>query len=485
MANVFTDPDCVALYDPTSWLDLGRDKKGSNHFAIFPFPQTSDRKEGNGALDCERDYGSTWRLGSPSSDFPGMTGQGSVSVTFWIKIESFPETPAGQVIEKLKAYGYIVWSVQVYHTTGHNQVRLGIGYNSSTGYEWFTHASDLQAGRWYFVGVSYNAADKGYLLRIWDDTAGAILGTDKTGTATNSMYCDSGVVLLSNYNSGTDGLLDDMAIFNDALTAEEIDACRDGTYEYGADANCVAHWPFDSDDPAADDIGKNAWTASTGLMLDTTNYQTGTAAMRDTVSTSYGARLADADAGADFPLKVGDATKKISVCVWVRPVAINSAWPIFAKYATLKNTILISMAAPSKKPALYVGYNSGSSWEPLQADNPVFVEGRWYHLGVTYDDSDKSYRIRCYDQTAAAVYEKTGNATNNINIEDSSYQIGQNVAGYTYGAIDELVIFKDILTADEIDAIRSGTFGASAGKGPLVGGFLTHNHLIEGRLAVC
>lgn len=75
--------------------------------------------------------------------------------------------------------------------------------------------------------------------------------------------------------------------------------------------------------------------------------------------------------------------------------------------------------------------------------------------------------MRIWDDNAGALLggaEETGNATENISITAASVYVG----AYQYGPannthdglIDEVVIIPDVLSSDDIDLIRQGTYGA-------------------------
>ena len=92
-----------------------------------------------------------------------------------------------------------------------------------------------------------------------------------------------------------------------------------------------------------------------------------------------------------------------------------------------------------------------------------------YHVGVAFQDSDRSYRIRIWDDNASDFLNSdiTGNFTNNITIEDAPMFINNLEASETSGfgdcRMDEIVVFKDVLSTSEIDQIRAGTYGAAGG----------------------
>lgn len=242
-----------------------------------------------------------------------------------------------------------------------------------------------------------------------------------------------------------------------------------GANDFSADANCMTLYNFESGALTADSKGGNTLT-NHGVTDDLVNFKQGSCSGNFHLSDYMD--IADADLDAGFPLKNGDTNKKISICFWVRFDATASYMTIAGKWdgPTNKRSILFCCGYPiSTKFALLIGYNSGLSFEKITDDTVAIGNGKWYHVAYTFQDSDKSYRIRIYDADADTTTESTGNSTNNINVEDAPFEIGRYDAGggVIDGRIDEMVVFKDILTSDEIDEIRAGTYGApppSAGQ---------------------
>ena len=214
---------------------------------------------------------------------------------------------------------------------------------------------------------------------------------------------------------------------------------------------------------ATDSIGTNTLTNS-GVTNDASDYVRGDASgiwANDNMS------ITDALLSDDFPLKNGDLNKEISVACWVKFTSLPSAgnWAaMFAKYdyVTGQRTIMTSVYNSSgAKWGFLLGYNSGNSAETITSSVLTApVADRWYHVAHTFRDSDKSWKIRVWDSIAETVEEDTGTTTNNINIESSLVQIGKGGASNSLqGRLDEMVVFRDILTSDEIDEIRSGLYG--------------------------
>jgi hypothetical protein len=87
--------------------------------------------------------------------------------------------------------------------------------------------------------------------------------------------------------------------------------------------------------------------------------------------------------------------------------------------------------------------NNGDSSQTVihnASEDYKLATNTWYHVGVTYDDSDKSYRIRLYDGSSESVSHKTGTTTNNINVEDGPATVGRFYGsdGYWDGLIDQI-----------------------------------------------
>jgi len=137
---------------------------------------------------------------------------------------------------------------------------------------------------------------------------------------------------------------------------------------------------------------------------------------------------------------------------------------LFEKSATNKNVFTLYLQcnlAGNFKIAFSIGVNTGITWEGTGGQT-TYAAGQWYHVGATYQDSDKSWHIRIYDANTGAVADTTGNMTNNINIEDSGVTLGNNYISQRFdGLIDEMVIFNDILSSQEIDDIRGLYFPAA------------------------
>ncbi len=248
---------------------------------------------------------------------------------------------------------------------------------------------------------------------------------------------------------------------------------------FTGDPNCKALWRFESVSTFSDSIGGNAWDASTpSPVADAVNYKEGAASVDFESSSSHYLYISDAELDAGFPLKNGDLNKRISVAGWLKLESLpaTSKWfRVFHKSdpGNLNSLYTGIFTDASNHTWFYLGIGTGASVEWLKFAGAEVVAARWYHFGVTFQNSDKSYRIRIWDDTAGALLggaEQTGTTANNIYVGTGTLYLGiHNDAstGLYDGLMDEIVVFNDILTAAEIDKIRQGTFGA-APKGQVV-----------------
>lgn len=177
-----------------------------------------------------------------SADFPGKGGTAAHDMTIccWFRPDVVPgSSNYDALIGKYVTSGDLrTWNLRMENSV----LGFTIGYSSGTTNQTIAHASALTTGRWYHVGVTYNASTRACTIRIWDDTAGAILGSDVGSAFTYDMSPRAGEVRLGSYNGGNylDGRLDDVVVFNRALSATEIDAVRAQTFGAGKPANYYA-----------------------------------------------------------------------------------------------------------------------------------------------------------------------------------------------------------------------------------------------------
>ncbi len=237
--------------------------------------------------------------------------------------------------------------------------------------------------------------------------------------------------------------------------------------DFSGDENCVALWSVENGALTTDSIGSNTLTDNNTVQSETSDYKEGSGCADFEYANSEYFNITDSNLDSDFPLKSGDTNKKISVCFWVKFESLFAYQYLFSKWDISGSDKSFAVVMLTDTINIRVGYNGGASDESLPFGTTVQT-GRWYHVGATYDDSDKSYRLRIWDDTAGALLgsDATGNATNNIDINSADVCIGGRHGGSSLhdGLLDEVPVFDDILSTTEIDQIRAGTYSVAAGS---------------------
>jgi hypothetical protein len=238
--------------------------------------------------------------------------------------------------------------------------------------------------------------------------------------------------------------------------------------DFSGDPNCVALWKFDNN--VNDSKGGNDLTAVNSPSYDSGDKKEGTHCIDlEKGSTQYGT-IDDGDLDAGFPGKSGTSEQSLSICCWVKFETLDgiNSQGLVDKYGSGTRSFAVRLSGALSKILFTIGYNGGASSTDIIFDTAC-VTGRWYHVGVVYDSSDNSMKLRIWDDTAGALLDnnKAGTAGGDMSPDTAPLQIGRDYeldGRVLDGKVDEVVIFKDVLTDDEIDQIRAGTYGAVTEK---------------------
>jgi hypothetical protein len=229
-------PRPVALWRFESSGTFTRDSVGTNNLTNDGASlETTDFKEGVGCANLKANERDSLNIYDDwlSSNFPTRSGDTNVKMTvcFWMKPRSFPFD--GTIISKYQiATDTRSWRM-FFSTSGGNHVKLALGEGSGddfTEYS-FKQANELLvANHWYHVAFTYQASDRHYHVRIWDDTD-RVVRVDREGTAARPMAVTNAPIVLGNTpleSTYFDGLLDEVAFFNEVLSSAQIDKVRRG-----------------------------------------------------------------------------------------------------------------------------------------------------------------------------------------------------------------------------------------------------------------
>lgn len=240
---------------------------------------------------------------------------------------------------------------------------------------------------------------------------------------------------------------------------------------FSTDSNCKALWRFENGALTTDSKGTNTLTASGSPTANTGTYKEGAAATNLVAASTQYYSITDANLNAEFPFKNGDTNKINSICSWFylnsRPAA-DSDFLLVAKYNSSSSLRCFMLTVQTPNPdtgstlELRLGYNSGASFAEIFHAYTLSIS-TWYHVTMTYRDSDKSYTLRLKDVSGNTLGTDLDTTwANNISITTASFSIGAFNPTPTFlmdGIMDEVVVFNDIITAAEATQIAQGTYG--------------------------
>jgi flagellar hook assembly protein FlgD len=226
-----------------------------------------------------------------------------------------------------------------------------------------------------------------------------------------------------------DGLLEEVSIYNCALTAAEINT----SYNAG---RYVALWHMDGDWTDATGNGNNG-TATNAVF--STNARVGTnAGSFDGFSASVN--------GTAYSLPLGNAPRAISA--WVQ-LANGTQSSSILQYGTGSSSNFQIFIDNSNRAA--IGTDSGS-----MSGTSILSDGRWHFVvGVYEGTSTNTWRIYVDD-----VQENSGTITPPDTV-NGSFSIGANIGGGEYfnGLIDEVTVYDQAISTNQINTAYNSGLG--------------------------
>lgn len=233
---------------------------------------------------------------------------------------------------------------------------------------------------------------------------------------------------------------------------------------FTGDANCKALWRFEENAVNEDSIGGNDFYFDYPEEVpqeDTTTYNEGACSARceaydlDPFEAYEGDELDE-----DFPCQSHSESKIISFAAWISLAASPENYQLESSNSIFYKNRCFNLYVNQDSPYLDDGvhlvvYRSSSLWERFSILEEI-PRGTWIHIGCAIDGDNQTYLIRYFDGSSAQ--SKSGSLTGELYLSAYSFDVGDDLTGN----IDEAVVFDRLLSADEFDAIRSGTFGAES-----------------------
>jgi hypothetical protein len=485
MANVWTgDPNIISVWNFESGA-LTTDSKGTNTLTAVNTPAEDlvDYKQGTCCTSLAYASKRFFKIAdaSLSAGFPLKSGDAvqRISMGCWFRAASYSGSSAPAIIGK-GAYGGAGINLYLTATTGLMQISwngTGIAFSPAPGAP--------TVGVWYHIAVCIDGRARTCWARIYNSNTNiasthicAAQAADLTLTAEWRIGAFSG----TDADRTFDGKIDEAFVFNRLLSEREIDAIRNGSYEYAPpsvvsandytrDLSCKSVYHFESGALTTDSKGSVNLTASaTAPVVNTVDYKVGSGCAEFNYRDNSYYLVTDANIPATWPMKSGFKHHDWTVCCWVKGFdhgsTARSIWSKFLSTGSAYSANLqVSSTSRTFKIALGYGTTNNTTLDTLIA----FLPNEWYHISVSVSLGTIPYGstciVRIYRATTGTV-EVFQSVSLGTGLEGAAdFRVGTNHSAPTEnwnGLIDELVVFRRSLTIEECDAIRSGTY-----KGPI------------------
>ena len=295
------------------------------------------------------------------SDGTGTFNNQTLSISAWVYLDA------------VGRHHVIVSYDQTSHASPHYCMHLRVNdasnqvmfaWNDGSDYKSLNSSTTLSALTWYHVVATYTSGSQKIYINGSQDAS-------STRTDTITFYAQEVWLGRGNFGGYFDGILNDVAIWDEALDADAITALYNsgtpllptsdsGNYDNSGDLQ--GYWRND---------GITTWTdrANTGV--------------------------ASFD-GADDYLDCGDiddidGVSKITMCAWVKPSVLGTDDGIFGKGNTGTNRSFMSIKDSSG--GIRSGVSTGASWHGYTEDGVLSV-GQWAFAVTVFDgtqstDADK------------------------------------------------------------------------------------------------
>jgi hypothetical protein len=331
----------------------------------------------------------------------------------------------------------------------------------------------------YYPYITFTTADGGgtcnasYLsMNAWHHIAVAVNGTTvetyTDGTLDNTCTSGDGSYDITALRLGADGLsfiggldhmsgrLDDVRIYNRALSATEIEQLYEGRFT--DTTGLVGHWKMDegTDGTCAGglDVCDHSGNENHGNNVGAT-WQTGTAPTRTAVGSGYAATFDGVDdyveAPDDASLDMG--TGDLTISAWVKSEINNEYQGILGKI-TVESSDYRGYTIRKGTNDYFEFFTGGSPDIYLVKSDSTYTDSNWHHVLGTRRNGKNYIYVDGVEQTQTA---------NSVLVDsEGDVSIGKIYSNhndyYFNGQIDDVRIYNRALSEDEVKYLYETTY---------------------------
>ena len=384
-------------------------------------------------------------------DSPALDSTSDITVAVWAYADNWTGQGASAVSTLVKKDANYILRKDTDATTGGSGLKM---------FWWDGTNKDVlvvsipSAGAWHhIVGINENNTTR----RIYVDGILQSGTDDLNNTGTRSL---TNVLSIGNHqstgNESFDGRIDEVRIYNRALSSDEVTQLYRLTTPTGTDTGLKGYWSFNGQDLSGTTAYDRSGANNTGTLTNGPTAAIGKLGQ----ALSFDGTDDYVNAGSSAIL---DDLATLTVSAWIKPTTSGEGnfGRIADKTAASTGWIFYMCADPgqancvsSNKLAVYRDF---STTDGFWLSTTALTLGVWQHIAVTYDSSSASNDPIFYINGSAVGTTEVGTAPAGTAVSDAaqSLTIGNNpTAARTFnGSIDEVRLYSRILSATEIAAL--------------------------------
>jgi hypothetical protein len=388
--------------------------------------------------------------------------ESAITIETWFKVNS---VSANYDWAFLVAKGSYSWRVEIHTTTGHAAFSItGLSPMDMEGNK------DVLDGEWHHLAAVYDGNKKLLYVDGALDASNSVTGAIPQDSSDLQFGDDTSADV--NSNGHFDGSLDEVSLYNQALSASEIQesyragrrgkrplvptarAIRTEPTNHRVIPDMVSWWRAEGD--ATDSVGNN-----NGVITGAVSFTTG----------QVGNAFLFTDTNEDIRIPASPsldlgAASGFTLEAWINPTDVSTRHPIFEWNAGDGVTywgvhfyidpVIFGGTAPG---SLYANIQGeGDVWHQMWSSGNVAVSNVFQHVALTYDKASGLATIyRNGVQVAQQNFGSFTPKTSGLDLHIGRRPTDPGGERYTFsGKIDEPAIFNRALSAEEVKEIYIG-----------------------------
>ncbi len=378
----------------------------------------------------------------------GATGadiRDSISLAHWVKFDAFPTSGNHSTFINNDTGGNHLYTFELYNNSGAYFITFvpGGGGNENT-----SAAVSISTGTWYHMAVSYDAQSNDVIFYLNGAVVGtaddSVVGGYAGGTGTLYFGADAGT------GSYLDGQMDEVRIYDRALSSDEMAALSRLTTPTAVDTGLEGYWSMNAPDMTSTTAYDRSGAGNTGTLQDNAAGSRGVIGQAITLDGSFD-RI---DVG-DMPTLEGQSALTISS--WVRPSSLVDYAGILCKYSSTTSDTCLQAGGSGvgSSSAINAAVRNGSDAYGYTSGSKL-TAGVWTHVAMVFDGSlsGNANRLKVYVDGVqeALTFSGTIPATTVSNAQNFIIGRTGGASNYWNGKLDEVRAYNRALTAAEIKA---------------------------------